>query len=83
MNLMGTKVIVPTGSVERAREIVQPAVVDAEELTRQALSESPESASPRDLGPVDDPSATMPPAMRAAALLGILGLIGALVWLAN
>jgi hypothetical protein len=44
MNLMGTRVMVPTSSLAQAAEILQPAEVDAEELTRQALAASPEVA---------------------------------------
>lgn len=46
MNLLGTKVMVPTQSLERAREILQPAAVDPEELARQALAEAPVAVVP-------------------------------------
>jgi hypothetical protein len=39
MNLIGTRVMVPTSSLERAKEILQPAEIDLDELTRQALAE--------------------------------------------
>lgn len=42
MNLIGTKVIVPTRSLARAREILQPEPVDPVELERAALAASPE-----------------------------------------
>ncbi|MBL8738825.1 MAG: hypothetical protein JNL12_20515 [Planctomycetes bacterium] len=42
MNLVGTKVIVPTSSLARAREILQPEPVDPVELERAALAASPE-----------------------------------------
>ena len=43
MNLAGCKVMVPTEALERAQEILKPAEVDLDELTRQAMSaESPE-----------------------------------------
>lgn len=38
MNLAGCKVLVPTEALERAKEILKPAEVDLDELTRQALS---------------------------------------------
>lgn len=38
MNLAGCKVMVPTEALERAKEILKPAEVDLDELTRQALS---------------------------------------------
>jgi hypothetical protein len=41
MNLMGTKVMVPTSSLERAREILQPTAVDPVELEREALAADP------------------------------------------
>lgn len=46
MNLLGTKVMVPTQSLERAREILQPPAVDPEELARQALAEAPVAVVP-------------------------------------
>jgi len=41
LNLMGTRVMVPTQSLDRAREILQPVAIDPEELERQALAEAP------------------------------------------
>jgi hypothetical protein len=38
VNLMGTQVMVPTGSLELARDVLQPANVDQAELERQALA---------------------------------------------
>ncbi|MFY9342875.1 MAG: DUF2007 domain-containing protein [Planctomycetota bacterium] len=46
MNLMSTRVMVPTNSVEAAREILQPANIDTEELARQALAEPRQDAPP-------------------------------------
>lgn len=43
MNLVGTKVIVPTSSLERAREILQPDPIDPAELERAALAGGPEA----------------------------------------
>ncbi len=44
MNLLGTKVYVPTASLAQARAIAQPEPVDADELTRLALAaERPET----------------------------------------
>jgi hypothetical protein len=74
MNLMGTKVLVPTPSLERAREILQPSDVDAEELTRQALA----------AGPAEPPSRPIERADSAAAVkLWLVAATGALllVWL--
>lgn len=38
LNLVGTRVLVPTKSLERAQEILQPVVVDAAELEREAMA---------------------------------------------
>lgn len=46
MNLMGTKVMVPTQSLARAREILQPVAIDPAELERQALAEAPQTFVP-------------------------------------
>jgi hypothetical protein len=47
LNLNGTRVLVPTASLERAREILGDAQVDEDELTAQALAASdPEQAPP-------------------------------------
>ena len=45
LNLMGTRVMVPTQSLERAREILQPVAIDPEELARQALEAAPVDAT--------------------------------------
>ncbi len=45
MNLMGTTVMVPTRSLARANEILQPVTIEPDELTRQALAAQPESAA--------------------------------------
>jgi hypothetical protein len=49
MNLIGTRVMVPTASLDRAQEILQPVEVDAAELERQALAatSAESSAAPR------------------------------------
>lgn len=44
MNLSNVKVMVPTDAAERAKEILQPAEVDLDELTRQALEAPPEGS---------------------------------------
>ncbi|MBL8728575.1 MAG: DUF2007 domain-containing protein [Planctomycetes bacterium] len=47
MNLTGVKVLVPTASLERARDLLAPVEIDAAELERQALeAEDPESPRP-------------------------------------
>lgn len=46
MNLMSTKVMVPTKSLVLAREILQPADLDPAELERQALAEPPMTVMP-------------------------------------
>jgi hypothetical protein len=46
MNLMGTNVMVPTQSLARAREILQPVAIDPAELERQALAEAPQTFVP-------------------------------------
>jgi hypothetical protein len=38
MNLMGTRVMVPTGSLARAQELLQPVAIDPDELAQQALA---------------------------------------------
>lgn len=43
LNLIGTKVMVPTKSLERAREILLPVAVDPVELEREALAAEPET----------------------------------------
>jgi hypothetical protein len=48
MNLQGTRVLVPTSSLQRAREVLDAETVDAAELERQALSAS---ASERPVAP--------------------------------
>ena len=47
MNLIGTRVMVPTQGLEAAREILQPSDIDLEELTRQALAEPRQEVMPR------------------------------------
>lgn len=52
MNLAGTKVMVPTSSLDRAKEILDVGAIDADELEAQALSAGPlssaaQSSSPR------------------------------------
>jgi hypothetical protein len=44
MNLIGTKVFVPTASLARAQEILRPVAVDAAELEREALATPGETA---------------------------------------
>ena len=47
LNLVGVRVRVPTAALERAREILGPVEIDADELERQALAaEDPESPAP-------------------------------------
>jgi len=46
MNLNGTRVMVPTNSLEQARELLANAVVDQDELERQALSATDPESSP-------------------------------------
>ena len=57
LNLNGTRVMVPTASLERAREILGNADVDEAELTAQALAASdPEPASPQNAAAGGGPS---------------------------
>lgn len=49
MNLMGTRVLVPTSSLADAQAILQPATVDADELTAQALAAGTPETAPRAL----------------------------------
>lgn len=51
LNLLGTRVFVPTASLERAREIVQPIAIEPDELERQALAAAPEPPAPGPTGP--------------------------------
>lgn len=44
LNLIGTRVMVPTKSLARAREILQPADIDPAELEREALAAAPPAA---------------------------------------
>lgn len=67
MNLSGTKVMVPTSSLERAREILQPEPIDPDELERAALAGSPESPP---LPPAAEPAAA--PSPRNSVLLALL-----------
>lgn len=47
MNLASVRVMVPTASLERARDLLGPVEIDAAELERQALeAEDPESPQP-------------------------------------
>ena len=46
MNLMGVNVMVPANCVEQARELLKPAEIDADELTRQALAEAVTTETP-------------------------------------
>lgn len=47
MNLLGTKVYVPTASLAQARAIAQPAAIDEHELTRLALAADEPETPPR------------------------------------
>lgn len=47
LNLTGVRVLVPTTSLERAKDLLGPVEIDAAELERQALAaEDPESERP-------------------------------------
>ena len=48
MNLLGVKIMVPAASVVRARELMTPADVDPDELTRQALAAKPDPPPDRE-----------------------------------
>jgi hypothetical protein len=45
LNLLGCKVFVPTRSLDRARDILQPVSIDAADLEQQALAESDASVA--------------------------------------
>ena len=45
VNLMGTHVMVPTASLEQARDVLQPTTIDPAELERQALAEVGETVT--------------------------------------
>lgn len=47
MNLLGTKVYVPTASLERARAVAQPEAIDDDELTRLALAATDPETPPK------------------------------------
>lgn len=71
MNLLGTKVMVPTASLAEARALLEPVAIDEEDLSRQALAE------PRETAPAArrrHPAATR--ARRIAATLVALLVIG-------
>ncbi len=69
MNLIGTKVFVPTASLARARDILQPVEVDPAELEREALATPGESAT---ASPPNSSSAT---ARRPGSIVGLLLLL--------
>jgi hypothetical protein len=55
MNLSSVAVMVPTDTLERAKEILKPMEIDLDELTRQALSSEDEGGQePRDTDSQDD-----------------------------
>jgi hypothetical protein len=41
LNLLGTRVMVPTKTLRQAKELLQPVAIDPEELERQALAAAP------------------------------------------
>lgn len=73
MGLLGSRVFVPTSSLERARELLQPVAVPAEELEQMALS-TPLETPPR------PPSAPRAPDVRAWRWAAGLGSVAALVF---
>lgn len=86
LNLVGTRVMVPTSALQRAQEILQPQQVDPDELEREALAAAPES--PLERSPAVAPAGPAAASEAAAAaarstrtlLLALLGLaIGAAV----
>lgn len=78
MNLTGTKVMVPTKSIERAREILEPMQVDPEALEREALAtpmetpSSPRAAAPAPTGQMPIRGMLLVLAVGAAVLFGFL-----------
>ncbi|HEX5053625.1 MAG TPA: hypothetical protein VFZ65_17735 [Planctomycetota bacterium] len=78
MNLGGTRVLVPTASLQQAREILDVGDVDAEELAAQALA-----AEHGEVPPLPRPAAT--PRATPWLLLGSIGLAALFLalWLTN
>jgi len=73
MNLIGTKVYVPTASLAQAREIVRPMQIDADELTRQALA----AASPERMPPADGGATVITkPWARSVSRWLLVGMVG-------
>ncbi len=76
MNLIGTRVMVPTKCVERARELLRPEPIDATELEREALAaEDQREAMPR--SPLDQQTTGW-----GMALLLMVAITAVVVWLA-
>jgi hypothetical protein len=69
MNLVGTRVMVPTSALQRAQELLQPLQVDPHELVRQALAEAPEFPHDRSRANASAGPATASEAAAAAARL--------------
>lgn len=81
MNLMGTKVYVPTASLVRARAIATPEPVDLDELTRQALAAAGPESQP-DERPARGNGASSTPRSRrqvGSALICGLALLAAIL----
>jgi len=77
MNLLGTRVMVPTRSLDVARELLQPATIDGAELERQALAEAPMTTMPRPATLVEGGGSG--PRWIAGALLLLLTLVTVLL----
>jgi hypothetical protein len=79
MNLAGVKVMVPTSSLPRAREILQPVQVDPDELEREAMAAAGERAAPVE---TDRASAARPMSLAWLLLLAAVGaaVVFAFLW---
>lgn len=73
LNLIGTRVMVPTKSLARAREILQPADIDPVELEREALAAAPESLPSSASSATANATAGTPPGSKS--LTGVLLLL--------
>jgi hypothetical protein len=80
LNLSGTRVMVPTTSLARAAEILQPMQVDAAELEREALAAPLELAPPPRSATAANALPAPPSSSGLVAGVLLLLALGAAVW---
>lgn len=84
MNLMGTRVLVPTSALAEAQAILQPATVDADELTAQALAAGEvDTSTPAPLHPVATGRARIVCALLLALLFALPVVIAVVMTIAG